>query len=405
MNVIATVYASIRAKLLGEIAGAPWPSPEAGFLDYLNAVSDKPSPKRALVTDRLDETPILASAGYQYALPHFVRPANYDERWAGHFRRLATKQAFPFDRESYFFRPLDLLGICIGARGCGALEDRDRAWLRDTLGQGRSKLQDGTRAYYLGGISASQVGISWPITRPRIDDLPLPTLSLLYWMASQEVLAKTVGPEVFGAELATAILFRALTLTENYSDLADAGLILNATQDVIDRTIESSVNQNWSTPVNSRDARSLVRIICERFPLVANALVSRHDSRATITIEDEYDVQDLLGALLKVHFDDVRPEEWTPSYAGNASRIDFILKQFQIAIEAKMTRKNLDQKEIVAQLAIDILRYQAHQDCKTLICFVYDPSGKCSNPTALENDLTRSHGPLDVVVVVRPHLR
>jgi hypothetical protein len=117
---------------------------------------------------------------------------------------------------------------------------------------------------------------------------------------------------------------------------------------------------------------------------------------------DEYDVQDLLGALLKVHFDDVRPEEWTPSYAGNASRMDFLLKNDQLVIEAKMTRKGLDQKEIVNQLAVDILRYQAHQDCKTLICFVYDPDRKCTTPTALENDLTKDHGNLRVIVMVRP---
>ena len=28
----------------------------------------------------------------------------------------------------------------------------------------------------------------------------------------------------------------------------------------------------------------------------------------------------LLHAVEKLHFDDVRPEEWTPSYAGNASK-------------------------------------------------------------------------------------
>ena len=69
--------------------------------------------------------------------------------------------------------------------------------------------------------------------------------------------------------------------------------------------------------------------------------------------------------------------------------MDFLLKSEQVVIEAKMTRKNLDQKEVANQLAVDILRYQAHQDCKTLICFVYDPTGQCMNPTALENDLTK----------------
>jgi hypothetical protein len=30
-------------------------------------------------------------------------------------------------------------------------------------------------------------------------------------------------------------------------------------------------------------------------------------------------------------------------------------------------------------------------DCRTLLRFVYDPEGKCNNPTAFENDLTKKH--------------
>jgi hypothetical protein len=195
---------------------------------------------------------------------------------------------------------------------------------------------------------------------------------------------------------------RALLAQDAYDDLADAGLILHAAQAVIERAIQSRIEETWQAPVNNQHATTLVCTICDRFAIVANTLLQRHDQRPTITITDEYDVQDLLGALLKLHFTDVRPEEWTPSYAGNASRIDFILKPEQIAIEAKMTRKNLDQKDLTNQLAVDILRYQAHPDCKTLVCFVYDPAGKCNNPTALENDLTKDHGALNVVVIVRP---
>ena len=138
---------------------------------------------------------------------------------------------------------------------------------------------------------------------------------------------------------------------------------------------------------------------------MVNALMNRHNKRPTITMTDEYDVQDLLGALLKLHFEDVRPEEWTPSYAGSSSRIDFLLKTFGVVIEVKMTRKGLDQKEVANQFAIDILRYQAHQDCKSLLCFVYDPEGYCKNPSVLQNDLTRTHGSLDVRVIVRPLLK
>ncbi|MEI6002257.1 hypothetical protein H3V53_35580 [Paraburkholderia bengalensis] len=35
---------------------------------------------------------------------------------------------------------------------------------------------------------------------------------------------------------------------------------------------------------------------------------------------DEYDVQDLLHGVLHLEFDDIRPEEWCPSYAGTGTR-------------------------------------------------------------------------------------
>ena len=402
MNIIATPFAIQRAKLTQDTAAAAWPSPEAGFLDYLHATTGIEVAQRPAVQDRLDETPMLASAGYQYADPLFARPAGYDQEWARHYRRLSQRQAFPIDRESYFYRPLDLLGICIGAQHCPALNDQDRSWLRDVLQKGRTKLQEGSRAYYLGSVAATQLGVAWLVKQPTIKDLPLPTLSLLYWVTNQEAVAKATGLTVPAPELARSILIRALTAQDAYDDLADAGLILFATQAIMERAIQSRVEEKWHAPVNNQDATALVCMLCDRFPIVANTLATRYDDRATITMTDEYDVQDLLGAILKLHFTDVRPEEWTPSYAGNASRMDFLLKPEQVVIEAKMTRKGLDQKEVGNQLAVDILRYQSHPDCKTLVCFVYDPSGKCNNPTVLENDLTKNHGNLNVVVIVRP---
>jgi hypothetical protein len=90
----------------------------------------------------------------------------------------------------------------------------------------------------------------------------------------------------------------------------------------------------------------LVRLICSRFHLVAKQLRERREDRPTLELKDEYDVQDLLHSLLRLHFDDIRPEEWTPSYAGNASRMDFLLKREQIVVEAKMARAKLGAKEI-----------------------------------------------------------
>ena len=100
MNAVGTAYATVRATLAHDTANAPWPSPEAGFLDYLQTTNGTTPTSRTLDTDRLDETPILASTGYEYTNHLAVRPSGFDDAWARQFRRLAQRQAFPVDRES-----------------------------------------------------------------------------------------------------------------------------------------------------------------------------------------------------------------------------------------------------------------------------------------------------------------
>jgi len=150
------------------------------------------------------------------------------------------------------------------------------------------------------------------------------------------------------------------------------------------------------------DPIEIIRNICIQFKKVAKQLEKRHDSRDTLIIKDEYDVQDLFHALLKIFYDDIRPEEYTPSLAGSSTRVDFILKKEKIAIELKKTRNNLKNKEVTNELAEDIVRYRSHKDCKLLICFVYDPDGYISNPHGLENDLNQEHEDLSVRVFVFP---
>ena len=146
----------------------------------------------------------------------------------------------------------------------------------------------------------------------------------------------------------------------------------------------------------------LVEQIVRRFHLVTRQLRQRHDNRATLDVTDEYDVQDLLHSLLKIFFDDVRPEEWTPSYAGGTSRMDFLLKDVQIVVEVKKTRPGLGAKEIGSQLLVDIGRYQAHSDCRSLLCFVYDPDGHIVNRDGLERDLSHPVNGMNVRVVITP---
>ena len=171
--------------------------------------------------------------------------------------------------------------------------------------------------------------------------------------------------------------------------------------------LESSldeVRQFWEVDHGASESDPFQRIerICNQFHRIARQLRQRHGSRPTLEVSDEYDVQDLIHWLLLLDFEDVRPEEWTPSYAGACSRMDFLLKREKIVLEVKKTRKGLTAGEVGEQLLVDRQRYQAHPDCKMLVCFVYDPEGLVANPRGLENDLAQSGDQLPVKVYIRP---
>jgi hypothetical protein len=164
----------------------------------------------------------------------------------------------------------------------------------------------------------------------------------------------------------------------------------------------------WNKDINKqsdhnykKDSKFFIENIFSRFHIIVTQLQKRYNKREPMIISDEYDVQDLLHSLLKLYFDDVRPEEWTPSYAGACSRVDFLIKNENIVIEVKKTREQLKQKEIGEQLIIDIARYKNHPNCKFLFCFVYDPDRLISNPSCLENDLS-SNDNLPVKVIITP---
>ena len=147
---------------------------------------------------------------------------------------------------------------------------------------------------------------------------------------------------------------------------------------------------------------ALVLQICNRFHVVCRQLRKRRKGREPLEIADEYDVQYLLLALLKVHFDDIRAEEGTPSHAGSSSRIDFLLKSERIVIECKKTREGLTEAKLGEELIIDKERYRSHPDYGVLICLVYDPDGLITNPAFLERDLAEQRDDFSCLVVVAP---
>ncbi len=150
------------------------------------------------------------------------------------------------------------------------------------------------------------------------------------------------------------------------------------------------------------DSLRLVRKICLRLHAVACQLRLRDDARPTIEIQDDLDVQDLLRALLKMEFDDVGVEEWTPSYAENTALSALLLNGEHITVVAKKTRPGLTTKELAERIAADAAFHAARRQPGTLFCFVYDPEGRVGSPKQLETELADTGNGYAVEVLVAP---
>jgi hypothetical protein len=139
-----------------------------------------------------------------------------------------------------------------------------------------------------------------------------------------------------------------------------------------------------------------------RFHLVARQLRLRKEYRPTLEITDEYDLQDLFYALLRLQFDEVGTEEWTPDYTNGAPRTSYLLDWDRTVVVVKQTRSGLTIKDLAEQVKSDAAHYGARPDGTTLLCFIYDPDGRVGNPRGLEADLTTVSDNYMVEVIVAP---
>jgi hypothetical protein len=162
----------------------------------------------------------------------------------------------------------------------------------------------------------------------------------------------------------------------------------------------SSMAEASSAPRKPTGIDELLLVLLKNLRRAMHPLTHRRKAAAPLTFSSEYDIQDLLHALLRPWVLDIRPEEFTPSYAGSSTRMDFLLPAHKTVIEMKLVRDAAHAKRIGDELIIDIDHYRKHPGCEILWCVVYDPEHSVRNPESLK-DLEGSRKSKDGTVEVK----
>lgn len=156
-----------------------------------------------------------------------------------------------------------------------------------------------------------------------------------------------------------------------------------------------------TSPAKPEKVEELLEVIIHGLRRAMHPLTHRRKGVQSLSFGNEYDVQDLLHAMLRPWIGDIRPEEFTPSYAGTGTRMDFLLTAHALVIETKIVRDRAHAKGIGNELIIDIEHYRRHPSCKRLWCVVYDPDHLITNAQGLKTDLEGPRATKDGEITVK----
>lgn len=133
-----------------------------------------------------------------------------------------------------------------------------------------------------------------------------------------------------------------------------------------------------SQPEAADGIDSVLKIL-RRFEVAARALRSRpreDKKKFGYVIADEYDVQDLLYALLKPLVEDLEREAPVPKTAGVSGRVDLCSTRLGLVLEVKFAKAGGgNATKLVKECNERVVTYAAGPGLEHLVFFVYDPDG------------------------------
>jgi hypothetical protein len=125
----------------------------------------------------------------------------------------------------------------------------------------------------------------------------------------------------------------------------------------------------------NKSSEDIIRDILNNFAnSVQRITKDRRKGHSVYSINDEYDLQDILYVIFKSVFPNMKDEDPIPKIGGKSTKIDFIFRENNILLEVKMIKEtDINELKFIDQLKIDFESYHQCQWLNKLFCFVYDP--------------------------------
>lgn len=262
-------------------------SPESGFAEYifLNSGNELLSVTENHIFNifnqqRFYQAPILAAIGYKIASNIEELDRDLLALWKNGFSRLATKNIFTPDRTSFFYRPVELLGISLGAINCPEVSNKNLDWLKSILQKGESKLDvNDYWVYFLGNVAASSLDVIWTQKSQLLPkEMKIEELALLKFLCNFNIfIPQAQEIKAMEDKVNEILLERCLFEPEMPRDIARAAIIYCSLKQIVTQVLRSSCHRYYEVANNSEAAIEFIDCISDRFSLATKQLKSQDE--------------------------------------------------------------------------------------------------------------------------------
>ncbi|MEG5171998.1 hypothetical protein [Microcoleus sp. B3-D7] len=288
-------------------------SPDSGFANYVfhpknshiffEVANDIDITKLSL--NRFSEAPVLAAVGYSLACGRQFSE-DFIKSWANGLTRLSSRNHFPADRTSFFYRPTELLGITLGISHYYKSQPDHSKWLQDILIQGEQRLiNSDIWTFLLSAYTASILSVTWRArSLPLVNDMTVDELALAKWLCSiKPTLAKTLGLTQLELSLNQALLEHCIEFSNSVQDSARAALLFFSLKRAIAQTLQLIWNEYEQICGNPQKSVEWFKTTCDNLHTVTQHLQAQISTQSDTGFSHIHNMQTILPSLTRLRSD------------------------------------------------------------------------------------------------------